>query len=92
MAAPWRTAPLPPDWPARRLAVLERDGWTCRLRGPRCEGAANECDHIGANTDHRLENLQAACRTCHRSKTGRQGRAAQPKRKREPEPHPGFID
>lgn len=33
--------PLPADWHSRRLAALERDGWTCRgaeIHGaPRCQ-------------------------------------------------------
>ncbi|HLV74900.1 hypothetical protein FHX41_1235 [Actinomadura hallensis] len=66
---------------------LDADG----RRGVRCIGVANEVDHVGANDDHRLDNLRAVCAPCHRTRTGRQGRAAQPKRKREPEPHPGMI-
>jgi len=91
MAKPWRTTPLPPDWAQRRRAVLERDGWVCQIQGPKCIGRANEADHIGANTDHRLHMLQAACKPCHASKTGRDARAKQPNRARDPEPHPGLI-
>jgi 5-methylcytosine-specific restriction protein A len=71
--------------------VLERDGHTCQLRGERCIEHATEVDHRGASDDHRMEQLRAVCTPCHRSRTGRQGRAAQPKRAREPEPHPGVI-
>ena len=91
MAPAWRTTPLPKNWPTLRRAVLERDGWVCQIQGPNCAGHSNEVDHVGANDDHSLENLRAVCTPCHRTRTGRQGRARQPKRKREPEPHPGMI-
>ena len=41
---------------ARRKRVLKRDGYECRLRGPRCIGTATECDHIINNDDHGLHN------------------------------------
>ncbi|MBA9002022.1 HNH endonuclease [Thermomonospora cellulosilytica] len=94
MAAPWRSTPLPPDWKRRRLAVLERDGHTCQIAGPRCTGRATEVDHTGAADDHRLEALRAVCSACHASRTGRQGAAARgprPSRRRPPEPHPGIL-
>lgn len=92
MAKPWRTAPLPPDWVTyRRPTVLRRDGYLCQIRGPRCTTRATEVDHKGDNTDHRLEMLQAACHTCHASKTGREARAKQPNRARPREQHPGII-
>lgn len=88
---PWRSTPLPPEWPTLRLEVLDRDGWVCQIRGPKCIGQANEVDHVGNANDHRPEMLRAACKPCHATRTGRQGRARQGKRKRETEPHPGMI-
>lgn len=64
-----------PQWRRVRLLVLERDGWRCRIRGPRCEGRANEVDHIvpkdagGAALDP--INLRAACQTCNRGRANR---------------------
>lgn len=89
----WRRSPLPPDWPQRQRRVLERDDHRCRIRGPNCIDRATEVDHIGDRDDHDDDNLRAACTPCHRSRTGRQARAArriEPTR-RPPEPHPGLI-
>lgn len=93
-----RSTPLPVDWAARREAVIARDR-CCRWileNGRRCHVSINlECDHIGSNTDHSLENLQALCRYHHSIKTAKQGwRAAvknRPQRKRPPEKHPGIL-
>ena len=55
-------------WPKVRLAVLQRDGWLCRVAGPTCKGRATTVDHVvplsrgGARLDP--GNLQAACRGC----------------------------
>lgn len=55
-----------------RLAVLERDGWTCQLRYDGCTGRAEEVDHIipraagGPMFDP--GNLRAVCRNCHRQR------------------------
>jgi 5-methylcytosine-specific restriction endonuclease McrA len=60
-------------WRQVRLTVLQRDGWQCQIRGPRCTGRASDVDHIidwhigGALYD--LENLRSVCRTCHNRKT-----------------------
>jgi 5-methylcytosine-specific restriction endonuclease McrA len=81
---------LPTDWPERRLAVLERDGWCCRLRFAPCVGAASDADHIKAGDDHRLENLQAVCEPCHRVKSSREGHEARLRLRRPPEPHPAL--
>jgi 5-methylcytosine-specific restriction endonuclease McrA len=56
-------------WQKVRLAVLERDGWTCQLRYEGCTGRAEEVDHIiprqfgGPMFDP--DNLRAVCATCH---------------------------
>ena len=93
-----RKAELPPDWPVRRLAVFERDGWTCVQCGhhdPTC--ATLECDHMGAKTDHRLHMLRTLCADvrkggngCHRQHTAQQGANAKPRTHRRAEPHPGL--
>ena len=57
-----------PAWRRVRLAVLNRDGWVCQIRGPRCEVQANQADHVipwrvgGAIFDP--DNLRAACGPC----------------------------
>ena len=86
-----RRARLPPDWPERRLAVLDRDGWRCQIRGPRCTGRATDADHIVRGDDHSLTNLQAACPPCHGRKSGQEGAAARPSINRPRERHPGLI-
>jgi 5-methylcytosine-specific restriction endonuclease McrA len=55
-------------WRTIRLAVLERDGWVCKIRAPGCTVVAEHVDHIvprrlnGAAYDPR--NLRAACAKC----------------------------
>lgn len=57
-----------PVWRRTRLFVLDRDGWKCKIRGPKCLDWATEADHIisradgGALLDPR--NLRAACKPC----------------------------
>lgn len=87
----WRLSPLPRDWKRRRLRVLIRDRWRCRIRGPKCTGRASEVDHIDRRDDHRYRNLRAACSTCHGSRTGLQAQAAGVARFRPREPHPGVL-
>jgi 5-methylcytosine-specific restriction endonuclease McrA len=67
---------------ALRLQVFERDGWRCRIRGPRCTGYAEELDHIvprhqgGALLDP--DNCRAACLICNRGRRYRRRRAERP--------------
>jgi 5-methylcytosine-specific restriction endonuclease McrA len=55
-------------WPVVRLAILERDGYRCQIKGKRCTQVATEVDHVvslaegGARLDP--TNLRAACRSC----------------------------
>jgi len=62
------------------IAVLERDGWTCRICGistPRSKRGslddnAPELDHIiplAAGGEHSYRNTQCACRRCNREKS-----------------------
>jgi 5-methylcytosine-specific restriction protein A len=85
-----RKAGLPKDWAKRRLTVLERDGYLCRIRGPECTLYATEVDHAQGRDDHRLMALQAVCRTCHRAKTQAESHADRPARQRKAEGHPGL--
>lgn len=92
----WGTARTStPAWRRLRLAVLERDGYTCRIRGPKCTTYADTVDHVvpvskgGPDTE---ANCRAACRSCHASRTGKQGRDARGYRKAPVEKHPGFLD
>lgn len=55
-------------WRRLRLVILERDGYQCQIRGPRCEGKATDVDHIIPIADGGPEfeetNLRAACHPC----------------------------
>lgn len=59
------------QWKKLRLAVLNRDGYECQIRGPRCRGAARSVDHIipvsqgGPFWDE--TNLRSACSACNSS-------------------------
>lgn len=56
-----------PEWAALRKATLDRAGWQCEIKGPKCTGVASIADHVvsrrngGADS---LANLRAACRAC----------------------------
>lgn len=54
-------------WKALRAAVLERDGYACTVRGPRCIGTATVAGHVVAWIDggpDELDNLRAECAPC----------------------------
>jgi 5-methylcytosine-specific restriction protein A len=74
---------FPPDWRARRAAVLDRDGWRCVACGvpvhPRCSPvgcvACAHVDHIvprDAGGSDELGNLRALCagHNMRRARTG----------------------
>jgi hypothetical protein len=56
------------QWRVKRLEVLQRDGFRCQIRGPKCETRATQVDHIipvedgGPIFDE--VNLRAACHWC----------------------------
>lgn len=85
-----RRAALPPNWQRGiRPRILARDP-ICQ----RCHHApSTEVHHLGDGNDHTDTNLQGICHTCHQHETQREAqaaRAAQPKRQRHTEPHPGL--
>lgn len=88
-----RAQRLPPDWPAIRLRILQRDGHRCQIQLPGCTIDATEVDHINPGDDHTDTNLQAACPWCHSKKSSAEGNAARTRlsNKRKPEPHPGIL-
>jgi 5-methylcytosine-specific restriction endonuclease McrA len=56
-------------WQRVRKAVLQRDGYQCRIRGPRCTGQATTVHHIIPSSERPDlffvdENLAAACARC----------------------------
>lgn len=61
------------DWEGTRRRILERDGYRCTIRGPRCRGRATTVDHIiprsrgGTSVDG---NLRAACTACNYGRIG----------------------
>lgn len=80
---------LPADWQKRRRRILRRDRGICYVCG---QPGADGVDHVLRGDDHGDENLAAIHqRPCHAQKSSREGRAAQPKQRRTPEPHPGLI-
>lgn len=91
---------LPSDWEKRRQQRFQIDGFRCTARlsdGSRCTGPAEECDHIGKRTDHRIEMLRSLCEWHHARKSSREGAIARAKilrensqRFRRTEAHPGL--
>ena len=55
-------------WRNVRAEVLERDGYACRIRLPKCTGMATQVDHIVAIVDggdwYEPSNLRASCAYC----------------------------
>lgn len=55
-------------WPKVRLAILERDNWTCQIRDAGCNTRANEVDHIipvlSGGDWYDDTNLRASCHNC----------------------------
>jgi len=56
-------------WQRLRRAVLERDGYACRIQGPRCRGPATTVHHIVPSSQapelfREPSNLAAACGRC----------------------------
>lgn len=91
MGQGWRTAPMPRGWAVTRRRILRRDAGMCYLDG---RPGATEVDHVVSVANGGSEedsNLAAIHTECHRRKTGREARAAQPNRRREPESHPGLV-
>jgi 5-methylcytosine-specific restriction enzyme A len=85
---PWKTATPTSStgavhaagWPKLRASILDRDDHKCQIRGPRCRVKADQVDHIREVADGGTDdpsNLQSVCEPCHRTKTGRDGRARQ---------------
>ena len=68
-----------------RVEVLNRDNWTCQVRGPRCLGRATIADHILAvefgGAEHALSNGQAICLPCHKIKTSAEASAGRARRR-----------
>lgn len=78
----------------RKAIVLERDKHQCQLRYPGCTGKGTEADHIvnvASGGTETVENMQAACPSCHTKKTQQESavarRANQSKRR-----HPGLYN
>ncbi|WP_190821982.1 HNH endonuclease [Saccharopolyspora pogona] len=88
-----RSKRLPSNWPILRSATLKRDNYLCQLSWLGCERRATEVDHKNRGDDHRPENLQSACKSCHAKKSaleGNQAKAAlRAARFRKPAKHPG---
>ncbi len=82
-----RRSRLPPNWDSLRVTVLRRDP-TCRHPG--CPARSTDVDHVIANDDHRLTNLQGLCNPHHVEKTNRE-RPHRGTNRRPPERHPGGI-
>jgi hypothetical protein len=56
-------------WQRTRKAVLRRDGFVCRVQGPRCTGRATSVHHIIPSSQRpdlfwAADNLVAACGAC----------------------------
>jgi 5-methylcytosine-specific restriction protein A len=77
------------------------DGFRCTYRNvynERCDGPAEECDHIGDRDDHRVFMLRSLCTFHHGKKSGTQGaqagaalRRKHNSRFRREERHPGLL-
>jgi 5-methylcytosine-specific restriction enzyme A len=67
------------EWQGIRQQVLQRDNYRCQIRGPKCEIAATQVDHITPvykGGTRELDNLRGSCRKCHSAKTSGEGHQA----------------
>jgi 5-methylcytosine-specific restriction enzyme A len=71
-----RAARLPTNWPKLRSQVRKRDRHTCQGCGCPTPPGEGSVDHIIRGDDHRLENLQLLCDSCHDTKTTAEAAAA----------------
>ena len=82
-------------WKRVRAVVLERDGYACQLRGPRCTGVATQVDHARAIA-HGGDPFDPAgcvsvCQPCHSTKTAQDAAAGRVSERRPAERHPGML-
>jgi 5-methylcytosine-specific restriction protein A len=83
-----------PGWKQLRAKVMQRDEWTCQLRGPHCAVIATDVDHVvnvASGGSHDMSNLVAACTPCHRDKSQREAQAGRNRGKRRPLVHPSDV-
>lgn len=89
-----RRSRLPADWDSIKRRILRRDKFKCQLNYVGCTRKASQVDHKNPGDDHRDQNLQAVCASCHSLKSSREGHEAQAKlrklRLRPTERHPGL--
>jgi len=93
---PWRSAPLPTDWPLIQRRILERDGHRCTellSDDTRCRREATDVHHMGDANDHRDAMLRAVCGWHHDRLTAAKANAARVRKTtRFPsEKHPGVM-
>lgn len=62
--AEWHKDRDPDEWKRTRQQVLERDEYTCTYCRLMCKKFM-QVNHIGAEDDHTLDNLETVCRACH---------------------------
>jgi 5-methylcytosine-specific restriction endonuclease McrA len=62
-------------WPRVRLQILERDGYTCQIRGKGCTQIASQVDHVipvrpdgSGGAWWEPSNLRASCAHCNRQR------------------------
>jgi hypothetical protein len=91
-----RRSELPTDWETTyRKPTMRRAKGLCELRLPGCTHRATDVHHTGDRNDHSLDKLQAACSSCHKQETAKQGVTARITKKRSglrpQERHPGQL-
>ena len=65
-------------WQKTRRAILQRDGYVCQIRGPRCTHRATAVHHIIPSSQRpdlffASDNLAAACQACNAGEGRRVG-------------------
>jgi len=72
-----RRSRLPANWATLRRTVAHRAHGQCQwtTNHTRCHLPGTDCDHIIANDDHTLSNLQWLCHDHHRLKTNSESAA-----------------
>lgn len=81
MASALRNQGSTTRWRTIRQAILIRDGYQCRIRGPHCTGRATCVDHIRRREDggdDQAHNLRASCNKCNLTRGQRNGNEKTP--------------
>jgi hypothetical protein len=67
------------QWRNLRAGIFERDGYRCKIAGPKCTTVATQVDHIvpmsAGGAPYDSDNLRASCRACNVARSNQRSEA-----------------